>query len=317
MSFNQELEVTDAKELLDQKGFEVVSLEKIWRNITGHVKKDGLDMFFKLAVNPTHSGGLKNEFAWNELFEAEPLANTNVQIPKNYVSGEFKECFWFACEYIAGKALVEPDYIYVDGVAQRGPKYIVSNPAQIRNRLPEIAQLFKSCFEYKTDKLLPYDIAKEGRDRVESFWKITNQWVEESGRELSPLVDLITEYFDCMLVQGISHGDFVPWHLMVDQQDRMYLIDAERGQIKGIKFFDLAYMYHRLFAVAEAPQLANALIAELKKIYDFSEEDKRGFYAILAQRVIAGYAEAIGNPRYISVTMQDLLSKQVLAREII
>jgi aminoglycoside phosphotransferase (APT) family kinase protein len=49
------------------------------------------------------------------------------------------------------------------------------------------------------------------------------------------------------LTPQLQHGDFVPWHFLADTAGTLWLIDAEHASLHKPRFYDLAYMYSRIF----------------------------------------------------------------------
>lgn len=114
------------------------------------------------------------------------------------------------------------------------------------------------------------------------------------------------------IITGVSHGDFVPWN-MIREGDRIVLIDGEHGSAKTPRYYDVAYLYHRLYTLVGRPDLADRYLRavvsgfdsdELARFHDF-------FPHVLASRTIGGYFDAKNDGT--SFEYHDRLRDEVLA----
>ncbi|MFO0417607.1 MAG: phosphotransferase, partial [Pseudomonadota bacterium] len=128
---------------------------------------------------------------------------------------------------------------------------------------------------------------------IERFFSGVDRSLEGAGRgeleELRTLVDPLRDSYE----PHISHGDFVPWHVIIDDERRI-LIDGEHGWSGRPRYYDLAYFYHRLATSAASPELARLFLAEFRdELPDLERAQFNDrFVPILAARSIAGFCDA-------------------------
>lgn len=300
MTDNSELSLTEVETALTERGYTVLTLEKIWRHFTGKVEKDGRLGFFKMSTTPDVVPFTKNEYAWNAMLTDQPL-NADIRTPRNYDVGELNGLFWFVSEYVDGSLLASPDE--------------PSRVEDLRRRLPEIVRLVRAIVEYPVSAVLPSDSKLSDEERKTRFWERIAEWEKRSQRDLSVLKSFIRQR-EGFWLEAPHHGDFVPWHLIMNAMSQMYLVDGEHSRTRGVKFYDLAYCYHRIFTKLMAPELADELLKEFQQIYQFSDQDRECFRMILAQRIIGGYSDAAQDER-VSVDHQDELAARLLAGQVL
>jgi len=296
-----EVGLEEVRAMLTARGYEVVGLEKVWRHVTGKVVKNDKMFFFKMAATPEISEFTRNEHTWDEILTKRPLG-TVIQVPHDYDAGVWRERFWFMADYIGGRKLADPEH--------------PGELAELRQWLPEIAKLIKAIMTHEFDGGLLRDVRATESERKEKFWENINEWEKVAGRDLSELKNFIRERMR-FVSYAPSHGDLVPWHLLFGENGQLYLVDGEHGKTQGIKFYDLAYCYHRLFTSLRTPELANELLTAFLAEYLISADERELFRAILAQRVIGGYFDAARDSRRVSRERQDELTSRLLTGRVI
>lgn len=90
-----------------------------------------------------------------------------------------------------------------------------------------------------------------------------------------------------MYVQaGLAHGDFSPWHILVNQHEKV-LIDGDHSSLIKPRYYDLAYIYSRLFSRNSAKQTTAKLLKEFITKIDVSKDDfAKAYIPVLTSRAI-------------------------------
>ncbi len=193
---SEKLDLREVKGYFIAKDYEPISVEQVWRHVTGILRKEDKDYFLKLASTPGVAERTRNEFEWNNLINSLPEnQRPPVFIPQNHDSGEFKGLFWFLSEYAGNKILTRPlDKDETDG---------------LEKELPVIAETARKIIDIKTDLTLPIDKEIAEEERKEKFFKKLEHWAEETPKDVADLIAFIKERFDYLQIAP-SHGDFVP-----------------------------------------------------------------------------------------------------------
>jgi len=295
---SQKLQLGKVTNYLQKSGFKNIKLEQQWRHITGKVTKKGISQFFKLASTQEVAEKTRNEFEWNMLINKSRIKNPSISVPQSYESGEYDGLFWFTSEFVDGNSLA-----------------LVSQKERTKNlesNLEKIALAAKSILEVSTNKRLPND-KEESKDREGShkiFLNRLKHWMKQFDENVDDLYAFIEKRMRFGQTAP-SHGDFVPWHILITKDGKLFLIDGEHSKIEGIKFYDIAYFYHRVYTKLKRPDIADDFLKEFANIYSFNERDTENFRLILSQRVIGGYMDAKNDSR-ISVKLQNELKSRIL-----
>lgn len=299
---SKKLVLREVKDYFTAKGYETISVEQVWRHVTGILRKEGKDYFLKLASTQGIAERTRNEFEWNNLISSLPEnQKPPVYIPQNHDSGEFEGLFWFLSEYAGNKLLVRPvDKNETDG---------------LEKELPVIAETARKIIDIKTDLTLPLDKEITEEERKEKFFKKLDHWAEETPKNVTDLIVFIKERFNYLQIAP-SHGDFVPWHFVRDDKAKLFLVDGEHAHILGLKFYDVAYFYHRVYTKLKRPDIADRFLGEFGDLYKFSEEERELFRLVLAQRTIGGYFDA-EKDGITSVVLQNKLKDKLLQGKLI
>lgn len=295
------LNLNEISTFLNKKGYEVVNLRQPWRHVVGKIKKDGKEFFFKIASTEEIGKKTKNQIDWSERMSG--ILKT-MKVPEIKDKGEYKGLPWFTNEYVEGPLLA--DYVKDRG---KGTKNLKEN-------LKKVALLAKEIMELPSDALSP----KKTQERMElvkgKMIEKVDGWIElvDKKESITELRKFMTEKL--LEVQfAPSFGGFVPWH-MIKRNEEIYLIDSEHGKMEGIKFYDVAYFYHRVFTKLQTPDIADEFMQIFLKLYPMSNRDKETLRMILAQRLIGGYMDAQYD-KATSVKLQDEMRDRLLRGEIV
>ena len=113
-----------------------------------------------------------------------------------------------------------------------------------------------------------------------------------------------------------AHGDFVPWHILIDSERKLYVIDGEHSGITRVKFYDLAHFYHRVYTKLKRVDIADEYIKQFIKIWKFNEKDRECARMVIAHRLIGGYFDA-QTDKITSIELQDELKARLLENKVI
>ena len=295
---SERLDLKRVEEYFSARGYQVVKLEQPWRHVTGVLRKDNKDLFLKLASTPTIAERTKNEFAWNNL--ANSLSQEQrlpVSIPQNYESGMFQELFWFLSSHAGEKLLSRP----VDK----------DQTKDLEDNLPAIAKTAYQIINIKTPKRLPIDKTLNIKQRQEKLLKLVKEWASQTSEDVTDLTTFIEDKLDTIQIAP-SHGDFVPWHFVLGANKTLSLVDGEHAHIRGLKFYDVAYFYHRVWTKLKRPDIAERFLAEFQNLYRLLAKEKDLFRLILAQRIIGGFFNITRGSVFISVELQRQLKDKLI-----
>ena len=258
-------------------GYRIQKLEQPWRHVTGQVKFENEKLFLKMASTKEIGERTWNEKCFNE--------NTNTiwkkylktfRIPKVFDEGYFQDKYWFIGEFVFGKLLAEP-----------GQK-----KASVSEKDIEVAaKIAKNIIELAEVSLLPKD-----KEYFKTVWperleQKSEEWANGSNRDTKKLLRFIKERKEDIEIAA-SHGDFTPWAIMKTKSRNYYLIDSEAAQMGGLKFYDVAYFYHRVYTKLQRPDLAEQFLKMFKETNKWTEKNDKEFAPVLASRVMGGYFDA-------------------------
>ena len=262
---------------LESKGYKVQKLEQPWRHVVGLVKFENEKLFVKMASTPGIGDRTINEAAWNRNTNSVLKKYiTTFKTPKLFDEGYFQDKYWFIGEYVFGKPLAEVD----------GKNSDISD-----NDLERSAEIAKNILKISELGLLPKDA-----EHFKVIWNtrifdVAKEWSKITKYNTKKLLRYIEERKNNIEI-GSSHGDFVPWHIIKTKNNKYYLVDGEHGQVAGVKFYDVAYFYHRVYTKLKRPDLAEKFLTKFKEIYKWSEEYEKAFAPVLASRIMGGYFDA-------------------------
>lgn len=285
---------------LNKLGYTSLFLEQQWRHVTGKVKKGSKEYFFKLASSKEIAKRTQNEFYWNKMINDLPEENKPpITVPEVYGKGNYKSLFWFLSDYIDGELLVNP----------RKP----SKFSLLEINIPLMAQTVKSIIEANFPRALPNDQGRKGLShykktylkRMENYEKLVN----------TPNSSLLLKFIKSKIKYmqfAPCHGDFAPWHIIIDSNKKLYLVDAEHSHVKGVKFYDFAYFCHRVYTSLKKPEIAKNFTKVFLEIYKPIKVDYETILLVLAHRNLVGYLDAIAD-KNIDTGLQDRLTSEILS----
>ncbi len=271
----QKLNLEEVGRYFESKGYKVQKLEQPWRHIVGLLKFENEKLFLKLASTSGIGERTINEAEWDK--------NTNTvwkkyittfKTPKLFDEGYFQDRYWFIGEYVFGKPIAE----------------VSGKNSNIESKdLIKSAEIAKEILSLANYSLLPKDIEHFREIWNERIYDTAKDWSKKSKHDTKMLLRFIEDNKNNIQISS-SHGDFTPWNIIKTKDNQYYLIDSEASQMAGVKFYDAAYFYHRVYTKLKQPDLAEKFMTKFKEIYKWSKED--AFAPVLASRIMGGYFDA-------------------------
>lgn len=264
-------------------GYSVVEIEQIFRHVHGKLSKRGRDYFFKMSSTPVIGERTRNEASWNKQInlKIEGRESINMAVPKVYEEGTFKNNFYYVSDLFKGEFL-----------ATKNPPDV----KDIEQWLDKIINVLRFFLDQNiNDFLFPRDISE--LNNISSFSDFFyNQDLlivnELARKDLSGLL-AEEKKLDKYYKPALNHGDFVPWH-MIENGSKFILVDGEHGSRKLPKYYDVAYLYERLFVGAQSPELAKSFLSKFIEGFDFETKNKFDnlIRPLLANRIISSFWHA-------------------------
>lgn len=255
-----------------QEDYEV---KKIWhgtRHIFAVLVKKGMTFFLKLSTSEGISIVTKNEYEWNNYFNKYFEIKSLYRVPKNYVSGLYKEkYFYLITDYFDGKllCLLNASIKESNGLI----KYIL--------RIIDLSELIQ--------KLPQVEL---GIGQRTDFINKARNWFSDipvNLRKKFNVLELLNIVEEGMidLSSRPKHGDFTPWHIIIMKNSGLGLVDGEHAQAYSVENYDICYFIQRVFSVLKNPRLAKEIYARLLK----RNYKRKKIKTVLAARAIGGFLD--------------------------
>lgn len=255
-----------------QEDYEV---KKIWqgpRHVFAILIKKELIYFLKLSTSEGISIVTKNEYEWNNYFNIYFEIKSSYRVPKNYVSGLYKEkYFYLVTDYFGGKPLcpLNASIKESNGLIKYIP--FIVDLSELIQKLPNIK--FNNFQNTKfIDKVnnwfgdIPINI--QNKFKIGSLLNIVERGIKD--------VSLVPR-----------HGDFTPWHMIKIKNSGLGLVDGEHAQAYSVENYDICYFIQRVFSVLKNPRLAKEIYARLLK----RNYKRKKIKTVLAARAIGGFLD--------------------------
>jgi len=293
------------KSFFQGKGFNIIYIHQIFRHTHGKLEKDKHIYFFKMASSKDISERTYNESIWNKKISF--LINRNhinyFSIPKIISSGYFEDKFYYISDFFNDRKIAIP---------------YSSNKRSLKKWLNKIICANLYLLDLKDKISLPRD-ENEYSGKV-NFYKI---FYNQDCKLLQDLKEFsleglleIERILKRSYAPSLNHGDFVPWHMIIDK-NRFILVDSEHGSCKLPKYFDIVYFYTKVYVKAENPTLAKIYLNLLRN--NISVSDKNLFdlsiKPLIANRIIDLFwhtkNERLHNFKYCLSLKKDLLNNEL------
>lgn len=271
------INLAELKSSIGDFGYKVVKLDQRWRHVHGIVEANNCKYFFKLASTPEIGTRTENEANWNKEVAAPLLeiSKGKLVVPQIHQTGQYQGSFFYIADFYDGQFPADHDPPRTDLL----PKYLSS--------LVEVALHLN---QLRIDSLWSVGENNEPQALIKRFFDQVDEWLQNAGRD--DLADLraLTEPLRETYSPRVSHGDFVPWHVILNGERRV-LIDGEHAWSGRARYYDVAYFYHRLSTSAARPDLARKFLREFRNGLHSDEalEFEGLFMPLIASRSIAGF----------------------------
>jgi hypothetical protein len=269
----QPIESNQLLQLATSHGYEVIETYQPWRHACAHLKKEGQEYFLKLASTTAIGERTRNEIAWN-LAAYDYLLMNNLTVPKVHEHGDSDGLAYYITDYYHGRPLFTGDTNSDSEIAAKVSLSLLS--------LPPID--------------LPRDHSKDGPGDQIAYREHTRRWLADlqDYQNLAELFELAWNQVDTYYTPAMQHGDFAPGHL-IQTPERVVLIDGEAASSKTCKFYDCAYLFHRLASKTNQPKEAIAFIERFQSKLPSSDLQlfEKLFPALLALRTVGGWRDHV------------------------
>lgn len=287
--------------ILSPFGYKVESVDKPWRHTVAIVSKNGKKYHFKLAQDKEVSTKTRNEVFWNrQIKEIKLSVNLSFDVPEIVLDGEVDDNYWFLATFVDGQPLAS--------VNNSDTKLLEGNLTRITKICEEIIKLPLSPDLLKLTEKYKVNLKEKMLQKMD-------EWARKTRADVSPLIS----YFEknCKQIEYAPlHGDFVPWHIFETPDKKLFLIDAEASNFCGVKFYDVAYFYHRIYTKFKRPDIANEFLQIFSNQFSMTQEEKKAFMCVLSQRLIGGYMDSESD-NITSIKLQDELKEKLLDNSLI
>lgn len=247
------------------------------------LEKDGREFFLKVGVKTDKSfkdRPLDKMWAREEKFISFINGRLKLSSPKppfrlpRFLEREQDDdAAWTLQEYLMGAHILEPSPI---------------KNSTARIWIPTIAQIL-----HWFNHLPPEEWGSVDEDlKQETLNKINKHSKEPLARgilsdlELEQVLSIVKKYAP-YAKPAIQHGDFVPWHMHDDGFPNVVLVDVEAANLR-FRYYDLSYIYHRLYTETTEPKLAKVLLAAFLQSVDDKELFIKQFLPSLVNRAVGG-----------------------------
>ncbi|MBU0569283.1 aminoglycoside phosphotransferase family protein [Patescibacteria group bacterium] len=262
------------RKFLQEKGYAVINLHQQWRHVSGLVRKNNKELFFKMATTIKTGRMTKVEFSWNELVSKNLPPDAPFKVPYGVEKGLYDErLFFFISEYFDSETLADKYPPGTKGLAGWIP--VVAKATHIIGNIKQWPKV-------------------EGRRQSvgENLVESATEWASQLQSNTEQLLEII-EKSEKGIKEVFNHGDFVPWHMYDLDGKKFGLVDAEHGGWKA-KYYDVAYFYLRVRQSLGEKELATRFLLEFVDL--LTKQEKSAFWdelrPVLAQRLIGNYWEA-------------------------
>lgn len=254
--------------------------------------------FFK-ASNPKTdlSKEVETEVWWNLTLERVvqqlPPKKKTFKGPRIHAYGSEDKFSWYLAEYFDAPLLV-------DLKAENYKK-------QIHKELEDIVDILVTLDKVRVETLPATSLYSEKGESApyNNLLRKVDRWLEkplETGLITPERIEqgkvLIGQYRS-FVYPALQHGDFVPWHMFRLKEKIIGIVDGEHASLVKPRFYDLAYLYTRLYTKAHVPDEARkSLNLFLEKSKINSEEFFRAFLPVITLRSFGMHLDATNDNDY-------------------
>lgn len=275
------------REELAQHGYSTVRpVSESARFASSIVRRGCRESFAKVALGD-HARELENE-VWYALTlnrAAESTSDLCVRAPRIEAFGSG----WFVCESLAASPLVaREDARAVDAVAEHA--------VALARILADLDRAFADT------PIVQPAVEESDSAPVTDFLRRIDRWAAKP-LEAGLLTEARVAAAKARITAGTSslrprlqHGDFVPWHVFRTEPGSFVLVDGEHASVLKPRFYDLAYLYARLWTRVHAPEVARSIVREFLRVSGIGQaEFVPPFLTILTQRAVGMHIDALND----------------------
>lgn len=263
--------------------------------------------FLKLSTSKGISIVTENEAAWNDAVHQtrtrtpvgwrNRLPTGDINVPKIYERGYY---FMPNESRLRREKWHKSDYFYMISSYHDGPT-ATSEVAEAK--IDELIDLSEKIMSLKIPMLLA-DSYNPGKNHQEKFLNKVLSHFQSIPQEIIYKYNLkgllkTVENGIPNLKQASRHGDFAPWHLILDTNpyslsaSPFYLIDGEHAMSQGIEYYDICYFIQRIFSVWKNKEIALKIYEKLLN----RDYNKNKLKTVFAARAIGGFLDESLSPK--------------------
>jgi aminoglycoside phosphotransferase (APT) family kinase protein len=255
--------------------------------------------FFK-ASNPKSSLSreVETEVWWNltleRIVQQLPQKKKIFRGPHVHAYGSEDEFSWYLAEYFDASLLVD----------LKAEKY----KNQIHKELENIVDVLVTLDKVRVETLPATSLySEEGESSpYNNLLKKVDRWLEKplKAKLITPerveQGKALIERCRPFVYPALQHGDFVPWHMFRLLKEKVIgIVDGEHASLVKPRFYDLAYLYTRLYTKAHVPAKARkSLNIFLEKSELGRKEFFQSFLPVITLRSFGMHLDAINDKDY-------------------
>lgn len=185
---------------------------------------------------------------------------------------------------------------------------------KLRPKVPRLVELLIAIDEYgaiwRNDRVISETTEGTPYRHIDKRWDV---WIQEPLKRgfltkdmIQQAREVVNEYAESVTPR-MQHGDFVPWHIF-EKGDEWIIYDGEHSSLSKPRFYDLAYMYTRLFTIGKNKDLAQEILRTFKAGLPLNEREFfEAFIPVVTSRTIGIFMDTLHDRakiNYISETKE-------------
>ena len=266
---------------------------------------DGQGLFSKKAYQLEMVPLLQNELLWHDFMQQVTSTFPGLRLRSPRVIEEKDDEIIF--EHIEAPFVSSPDDKIIHD-------HDIERLASVLIALDQVAGGWSSAHAVDdANNNLPYDNLSFSWEDWYKETKPAGLVTEEMMRQAK---SLLAQYAACVTPR-LQHGDFTPWHIF-DQGGEWIIYDGEHASQMKPRFFDLAYLYSRIFTRQKNAEAAGRILQNFVGKIDMDEDDFfKAFLPLLVSRSLGMFLDALHDKKSVDYTLEAKnLYKLCVARDI-
>jgi hypothetical protein len=270
------------------------------RYISYRLERAGQSFFAKLSVsNEAHM--MENEVWW--ALTMSRLTGDNQDVPVRAARILEHGQNWYISEWIEAPLLLEDAWSHGDTLVEPVVDRLVST----------LLWLDRLC-QSTTANALYYSGSSVPRlHDIETMMEELFATNYISADKLARAIQLVQAHYHDV-APAFQHGDFVPWHIFAVTEQQVCLFDGEHASLTAPRFYDLAYLYGRLYTRSAAPESARQILRRFIAEGGHKEaEFARAFLPVITLRSLVGHIDALADKAHFDYveSARDLLDRSL------